>query len=52
MPLQQSFVKEFMLEFIGVEGFWRLPNPGVNSLTALCSHIIRTSLSVLAECHF
>jgi hypothetical protein len=44
--------KRLRMEFIGVGGFKRCRNLEVNSLTAVRSHIIRASLSVLAERHF
>jgi hypothetical protein len=40
------------LNLDGLDGDWPDPNQGANSLTAVRSHIIRTSLDVLAERHF
>ena len=45
-------LKILKLEFTGVGGVWAYRNLEVNSLTAVCSHIIRTSLDVMEERHF
>jgi len=44
--------KRTKLNLRGLDAGWSDLNPGTNSLTAGRSHIIETSLDVLAERHF
>ncbi|HEX3373083.1 MAG TPA: CPXCG motif-containing cysteine-rich protein [Edaphobacter sp.] len=53
MPLHPGFVQNrTKLNSCGLDAGWSDLNHGANSLTAGRSHIIRTSLDVLAERHF
>jgi hypothetical protein len=53
MPLCLRFVQNrTKLNSRGLDAGWSDLNHGANSLTAGRSHIIRTSLDVLAERHF
>ena len=53
MPLHLRFVQNrTKLNSRGLDAGWSDLNQGANSLTAGRSHIIRTSLDVLAERHF
>ncbi len=53
MPLCRRFVQNrTKLNSRGLDAGWSDLNQGANSLTAGGSHIIRTSLDVLAERHF
>ncbi len=53
MPLCRRFVQNrTKLNLRGLDAGWSDLNQGANSLTAGRSHIIKTSLDVLAERHF
>jgi hypothetical protein len=53
MPSRRQFVQNrTKLNLRGLDAGWSDLNQGANSLTAGRSHIIKTSLDVLAERHF